>query len=132
MNFGIQLDLSALNDLDQLQEQVTAVGEASLDALAARGLELKLEQVEETYSRPESRGTTRTGAFREGQSIESEPGVRRVGVRGRAEAYEPHLQVLATGRDGINRSNPAARKAHERLEAEVPDILDKVVRDVLD
>lgn len=123
-----KLDLGPLaSALNALPAQAQVAQEAALDAVAKRAHELKLDEVQKTYDRPEPKGRPRTGNFKSGQRIESAPGVRTVGVHGPAEAYEPILARLKT-----ERVNPAAENAYARLEPEAPQIAERAFRESLE
>ena len=118
----IKIDTFAIES--ELQSLVVNVGKASekgLDTLAKQALKWKNREIAKTYKRPIPNGKDgnpkweRSGAMRDGQTIESSPGQRVITTVGDASGYEARLANLPTGKDGINRSNPAAQIASDRI-----------------
>lgn len=121
---GFQRQLE--NAVREIQDAVEAAAQVGEEAVAQRGLELKQEEVEKTYQRPEPRGSKRTGAFRDGQRLEGGPGERRIVTVGPAAAYEGRLANLNS-----ERRNPAAENAHARLEEEAGQVFEDTVEQEL-
>jgi hypothetical protein len=126
-DFGRQMQ----NVVQEMGRAVEQASEEAVEAVGQRGLDLKQDAVETTYGRPEPRGSRRSGAWRSGQAIERAPSQRRIVTTGPAAAYEPYLADLPTGRDGVNRSNPAAERAAEQLEGEAHGIAEQTIEDSL-
>lgn len=115
-------ELSAnLSDLDaaiaKLVRDLPQAQEKGLNVSAALVLSEKALQVKKTYDRPIPTSSSRrelwkrTGDFRDDQSVQVRPFERLIGGQGNSEKYEGRLARLPNGRDGINRSNPAAETA---------------------
>lgn len=118
------INLSGLDrltaDLDALPEQIERAAEDGLDAVAGRGKQLKEELV-----------SVRTGAWRDGQSITSMPGERRVGDTG--AAAEPITNYPGGYAQRVSEtSNPAAEKAHTILGTEAAQIFEDAFKDSLE
>lgn len=120
------------NAAREIQSAVEQAGEVAVEAVGQHGLALKKAEIERgTYAKTAPRGSRRTGALRSGQQIESGPSERRIVTTGPAAAYEGHLANLRSGRDGVNRSNPAAEKAQAQLEVEAQAIAERAIEDRL-
>jgi hypothetical protein len=134
----IRLDTRALErDLNRLTRELPQAIEAGLDASATRVLQAKSREVGKTYARPIPRGKNgkpkwkRSGAWREGQTVEKSVGTRTIRTQGKAEKYEPRLANLPTGADGANRTNKAADEAFEKVKPQLGEIFSREVENHL-
>jgi hypothetical protein len=122
--------LRGLRDMEEIL--VRDLPDAALDRSIQRAKEFKADEQQITYDRGPAPGAPpHTGHWKNDQSIEGSGSERTLLPRGPSAAYEERLSDLPTGRDGINRTNPAAQRARDRTEADIENIVADVVRELL-
>lgn len=131
----ISIDASALKiALDKLVDDARKGNESGLDKVAQLALAAKQTEIAKTYSRTVPRGKSgkakweRSGNWKDGQFIESKNGERSIVS---AADYETRLADLPTGKDGVNRSNPAAKNARDSIEKRAIELMESEIKKAL-
>lgn len=117
-------------ELEEMARQIQPAQERGLDAGAQILKGAKQVEKAKTYVRPTKGKKKRSGDFKRGDVIESEPGERRIVMTGPAADYEEKLANLPKSRDGVDRSNPAADNAFKSAANDAADAVEDEIESV--
>lgn len=123
--------------LEQLPREIAIAGESGLDSVAELALQQKQREISKTYRRTIPRGKggkpkwQRSGNWQNEQRIESKAGERVIVATGESAGYEAKLADLPTGKDAVNRSNPAAQNARAVVEKSAVALMETALKKAL-